>query len=99
MDEADLFDAAQPVMTGLVAARTREILDRIGSLRAARRSSTLAAEIVVAAATGRVDTLLFDPATENPTVVNRAAVATLRHRGKVYPAPDLPGNVAATYRW
>ena len=75
IDATRLHEAARPVVEALVAERTLRHLDRVGTLRESRRSSTLAAEIVVAAAMGRVDTMLFDPAAGNCGVVNRAAVA------------------------
>lgn len=99
IDATRLHEAARPVVEALVAERTLRHLDRVGTLRESRRSSTLAAEIVVAAAMGRVDTMLFDPAAGNCGVVNRAAVAALRHAATVLPAPGLATGAAATYRW
>ncbi|HAX82532.1 MAG TPA: hypothetical protein DCY40_08205 [Actinobacteria bacterium] len=99
VDASHLHEFARPVVDALVADRTQRFLDRVGMLREPRRSSTLSAEIVVAAALGRVDTMLFDPDADNCGVVNRAAVAALRHAATVLSAPGLPTGAAATYRW
>lgn len=99
LDEAGIEAIAAPVLQSRIAARTAGLLERVGTLRSTRRSSTIGAEILVAARSGRVATLLVDPATDDASLANRAAVATIRHGGEVIPAPDLVEGIGAIYRW
>ena len=99
LGDADIHWHAATVVNEIVATRTKTLTERAGALQSTRRASSDAAEILVAATEGRIDTVLFDPIAAEDPAANRAAVDTLRRGGSVVPAPGLFEPVMAIYRY
>ena len=100
----ELREFADETLATARAATVTEARQHIGDLAASSKASFDVAEVVEAAAAGRVDTLLLgsrqggsDEVQERR--VNRAAVATLRHKGRVMVDGSLDAVVAASLRY
>lgn len=102
---SDLRDFADDVLETTRSAAAALVRQHLADLVPSGKASYNLAEVLEAASEGRVDTLLVGPRREGVTPaeerrVNRAVVASLRHRAKVLADRELAnGPVAASFRY
>jgi hypothetical protein len=94
----DLAEIAAVAVDELARQRTADLLDEVGRWLGSNKSSNDPIEVELAAAEGRVQTLLFDPDSTSGSG-NRALLETIRHGGSVVPAADGGITVAAVFRY
>lgn len=93
-----LRDLAMSAATDLAARRTADLLETVGDLSGAGRSSRDPSEVLAAGAAGRIETVLVSPSATDPGAID-AVVTTLRHGGTAVPIVGSDVRLAAIHRW
>lgn len=105
VDNSDLRDFADDVLETTRSAGAASVRQHLADLVPSGKASYNLADVLEASSEGRVDTLLVGPRNEGVTPaderrVNRAVVASLRHRARVVADRELAdGPLAASFRY